>query len=67
MLEIRYVWQWPVRICHWVNVLSMIMLSITGFYIGSPFMTAAETSQYIMGRITSYNVCYTKLLRWRSR
>ena len=49
MLEIRYVWQWPVRICHWINVLSMIMLSITGFYIGSPFMTAPDSSMYIMG------------------
>jgi len=49
MLEIRYVWEWPVRICHWVNVLCMIMLSITGFYIGSPFMTASESTQYIMG------------------
>lgn len=49
MLEIHYVWQWPVRICHWINVLSMIMLSVTGFYIGSPFMTAPESSMYIMG------------------
>jgi Ni/Fe-hydrogenase 1 B-type cytochrome subunit len=49
MLEIRYVYEWPVRICHWVNALSILVLSITGFYIGSPFMTAAETSQYIMG------------------
>lgn len=49
MLEIRYVWEWPVRICHWVNVLSMIMLSITGFYIGSPFITAPDSSMYVMG------------------
>ena len=49
MLEIHYVWQWPVRICHWINVVSMIMLSITGFYIGSPFMTASDSSMYIMG------------------
>ncbi|MBW2475913.1 MAG: Ni/Fe-hydrogenase, b-type cytochrome subunit [Deltaproteobacteria bacterium] len=49
MLKIYYVWQWPVRITHWVNVLSMIMLSITGFYIGSPFMTAPDSSQYVMG------------------
>ena len=51
MLEIRYVWQWPVRITHWVNVLSIVMLSITGFYIGNPFATASSTSQYIMGNI----------------
>ncbi|MEJ2470511.1 MAG: Ni/Fe-hydrogenase, b-type cytochrome subunit [Desulfuromonadales bacterium] len=49
MLEIHYVWQWPVRITHWINVLSMIMLSITGFFIGSPFMTAPDTSMYVMG------------------
>jgi len=49
MLKIYYVWEWPVRITHWINVLSMIMLSVTGFYIGSPFMTAPETSMYVMG------------------
>ena len=49
MLEIRYVWQWPVRITHWVNVVSIVMLSITGFYIGRPFMTAHDPAQYIMG------------------
>jgi Ni/Fe-hydrogenase 1 B-type cytochrome subunit len=49
MLEIRYVWEWPVRITHWVNVLCMIMLSLTGIYIGRPFMTASDPSQYIMG------------------
>ena len=49
MLEIRYVYEWPVRISHWVNALSILMLSITGFYIGSPFMTAAENSGYVMG------------------
>ncbi|PLX90254.1 MAG: Ni/Fe-hydrogenase, b-type cytochrome subunit [Desulfuromonas sp.] len=49
MLKIYYVWQWPVRITHWINVLSMIMLSVTGFYIGSPFMTAPDSSMFIMG------------------
>jgi Ni/Fe-hydrogenase 1 B-type cytochrome subunit len=49
MLEIRYVWQWPVRITHWVNVLGIVVLSVTGFYIGHPFYTATDTAQYIMG------------------
>jgi Ni/Fe-hydrogenase 1 B-type cytochrome subunit len=49
MLEIHYVWQWPVRICHWINVISMIILSITGLYIGSPFITAPDSSMYVMG------------------
>ena len=60
MNEIRYVWQWPVRICHWLNVLSMIMLAITGFFIGRPFMTAPDTSMYIMGwmRMLHFSFAY---------
>ena len=60
MLKIYYVWEWPVRICHWVNVISMIMLSITGFYVGSPFMTAPESSMYIMGwmRMLHFSFAY---------
>jgi Ni/Fe-hydrogenase 1 B-type cytochrome subunit len=49
MLEIRYVWEWPVRLTHWFNVVAIVVLSVTGFYIGHPFYTATETSQYIMG------------------
>ena len=60
MLRIYYVWEWPVRITHWINVLSMIMLSITGFFIGSPFMTAPDTSMYIMGwmRMLHFSFAY---------
>jgi Ni/Fe-hydrogenase 1 B-type cytochrome subunit len=49
MLEIRYVWEWPVRITHWVNALSILVLSVTGFYIGAPFVQVPSTSQYVMG------------------
>ena len=49
MIETRYIWEWPVRICHWLNVLSIIVLSVTGFYIGKPFVAVPDTSQYVMG------------------
>lgn len=49
MLEIRYVWEWPVRITHWVNVLCIAVLSVTGYYIGTPFYTATSTDQWLMG------------------
>lgn len=49
MLEIRYVWEWPVRITHWVNVISIAVLSFTGYYIGHPFITAPEHAGYVMG------------------
>jgi Ni/Fe-hydrogenase 1 B-type cytochrome subunit len=49
MLEIRYVWEWPVRITHWVNALAIVVLSVTGYYIGHPFITAPEHAAYVMG------------------
>jgi Ni/Fe-hydrogenase 1 B-type cytochrome subunit len=35
-----YVWEWPVRVTHWAIVLSISVLSATGFYIGRPFLIA---------------------------
>jgi len=49
MLQIRYVWEWPVRITHWVNAVSIVVLAVTGIYIGAPFVTVPATSQYVMG------------------
>ena len=31
-----YVWELPVRIYHWLNALSILVLTATGFYIGNP-------------------------------
>jgi Ni/Fe-hydrogenase 1 B-type cytochrome subunit len=31
-----YVWQWPVRLYHWVNVLAVAVLIVTGFIVGRP-------------------------------
>jgi len=41
-----YVWQWPVRLYHWVNFLCVVVLCVTGFLIGSPLpiMRAQEAS-----------------------
>ncbi|NRD80476.1 Ni/Fe-hydrogenase, b-type cytochrome subunit [Bacillus sp. BRMEA1] len=39
--EVRvYVWQLPVRIFHWINALAIVLLMITGIYIGKPFSSA---------------------------
>jgi Ni/Fe-hydrogenase 1 B-type cytochrome subunit len=48
-LVTKYVWEWPVRIVHWVNFLSILILSATGIYIGSPKTLALDPSQYVMG------------------
>ncbi len=49
MLQIRYVWEWPVRLTHWTNVISILVLSFTGYYIGNPFITAPDIADYLMG------------------
>ena len=42
-----YVWELPVRIFHWVNALSILILALTGFLIGWPqvIWTAEEPFQ----------------------
>ena len=39
-----YVWELPVRLYHWINMLCVISLVITGFVIGNPpaFMSGTE-------------------------
>lgn len=28
-----YIWQWPIRIAHWMIALSLVVLTVTGFYM----------------------------------
>lgn len=44
-----YVWELPVRLTHWINTVCIVAFSITGLYIGNPFMHALSADQYIMG------------------
>lgn len=46
-----YVWEWPVRLSHWLIVVSIFFLSWTGLYIGRPFLVAAGEArqQFLMG------------------
>jgi len=46
-----YVWQIPVRIAHWLIAGSIAVLSVTGLYMGHPFMTVAgpATQSFVMG------------------
>jgi Ni/Fe-hydrogenase 1 B-type cytochrome subunit len=46
-----YLWEWPIRAMHWLAVLCVVVLVVTGFYIGRPyFITGGEASaHYLMG------------------
>ena len=46
-----YVWEVPVRVTHWLIALSILVLSVTGFYIGYPFITVSGPAgqNFVMG------------------
>lgn len=45
-----YVWEFPVRLTHWLNFLAILTLGITGFYIGAPFIHAIRENQFVMAK-----------------
>ena len=47
----QYIWELPVRWCHWVNVLSIVVLSVTGILIGTPVFISSASDAYLMGWI----------------
>lgn len=59
-----YAWEFPVRLTHWINFLCILTLSVTGYYVGSPFIYANSPNQYIMGwmRLVHFIAAYTFLM-----
>ena len=41
-----YVWEWPVRLYHWLNATCVFLLVLTGFVIGKPFAIQYSTEAY---------------------
>ena len=44
-----YVWEWPVRFAHWIIFTTIVALSITGYYMHSPFIVPHGRTAYVMG------------------
>jgi Ni/Fe-hydrogenase 1 B-type cytochrome subunit len=66
-----YVWEFPVRLTHWLLVLSIVVLSVTGFYIGAPFLSGdAETLMMAYMRFVHFvaafvfTVCVVVRMYW---
>lgn len=49
-----YVWQVPVRLTHWVIVGSIMALTVTGGYIGSPFLIPSDAT--VMGTMRNLHM-----------
>ena len=48
-----YVYEAPVRLWHWINALAIVVLAVTGYFIGSPppSMPGEASANYLMGYI----------------
>lgn len=67
-----YVWEFPVRLFHWINVLCILVLVATGFLIGSPekiFDAAEPSQQYWFGivRFLHFSAAYIFLFNYAFR
>jgi Ni/Fe-hydrogenase 1 B-type cytochrome subunit len=64
-----YVWEFPVRGTHWINFFCILILSVTGYYMGSTLDNAVFTKQYVMGwiRLIHFIAAYTLLMSFITR
>lgn len=56
-LEPVYVYQVPIRLWHWINALSIFVLAVTGYFIGSPLPSIGgeATEHFLMGYIRFFH------------
>ncbi len=51
-----YVWEWPVRVTHWVTVFCILFLTVTGLYIHGTPISARTGTAYVMGTVRFWHV-----------
>lgn len=66
-----YVYEAPLRIWHWINALSIVVLAITGYFIGSPLptMSGEASDHFLMGyiRFAHFAAAYIFLIGFLGR
>jgi Ni/Fe-hydrogenase 1 B-type cytochrome subunit len=62
-LERVYIWELPVRLTHWILFFSIIILSVTGYYIGNPFISVPDPAKdhFVMGTMRAVHL-YTAII-----
>ena len=51
-----YLWDGPIRAMHWLAALSIVVLAVTGFYIGKPYFVTVgrgRATHFLMGWMRS--------------
>ena len=64
----RYIWELPVRWCHWINMVCIVTLAATGFFIGSPYSIGRSASDFAMGwiRFVLWSLIGNEYAGWRA-
>jgi Ni/Fe-hydrogenase b-type cytochrome subunit len=59
-----YLWEWPIRVMHWIAAICIVVLTVTGLYIGKPyFITSGEASaHFLMGWMRFFHFAAAGLL-----
>lgn len=65
----HYIWELPVRICHWANVFAIVILAVTGLFIGHPYNIGGAASDFGMGwiRFVHFTAAYILAVSVASR
>lgn len=53
-----YVWQYPLRLVHWALVISIGVLSVTGYYIHNPFIVGQVQHPFLMAQFRFVHECF---------
>jgi Ni/Fe-hydrogenase 1 B-type cytochrome subunit len=48
MMTKHYVWEFPLRLSHWVNFLAITILAFTGIYMGNPSIYVSPGERFFM-------------------
>jgi Ni/Fe-hydrogenase 1 B-type cytochrome subunit len=48
MVTKHYVWEFPLRLSHWINFLAIAVLTLTGIYMGNPFIYVPPGERFFM-------------------
>lgn len=62
MIRRVYVWEFPVRLTHWLNFICIIVLAYTGLYIGSPNRFAISENQFLMSQMRYWHMLWAYIL-----
>jgi len=56
----RYVWEFPIRLSHWVNAIAIAALVLTGLYIGAPILhpSGEAYKNFLMGRMREVHFAF---------